>query len=110
MIFLNFSIMAERFRENEALGRMPEIDGSIGKIWRRCAFAAAFIYGVMNWGQYNKNDKDLSAMEPDRRAALAANDVDIWREEPFYWQAAFLGSYSGALKHDIREQKRESTE
>ena len=46
-------------------------------------------------------------MDENAAAASAANDVDILRDEPFYWQAAFLGSYLVALKYDVREKNAE---
>jgi len=80
------------------------------KIWAMCAGAAAFIYGTMNWGQYGKEDRDLSAMEPSARATSAAHDVDIWEEQPLVFKIALLGSYLGAKKHDTREPVEDKEE
>jgi hypothetical protein len=83
--------MIEGLGRNATLRRptMPRTGGSLGKIWRRSAVAAVLIYSVMNWCQYKAADRDLSAMDEDRSAAVAANDVDNWKDEPFYWKAAF---------------------
>ena len=80
---------------------------NIGKIYLLCGLAASFIYGVMNWAAYTREDQDLLALEPTTRAVKAAYEVDIYRNElDLSDKLLFPDAYLGALKHDTRETER----